>query len=160
VDKRFYPQKADLASGLVEIQPGFWSLLDRQTLVSVAQEHARRALGVSYSVFFLPVSDGIFASVAHEEAPQAETSRLELSPQQMDELHQKRVIANTNGGAAAGYVPIHVDRGRTTELLGLLAIGTRDDGRGYSGDDLKGLVDLGGKIGLALRAVELGESRR
>jgi len=160
VDQRFYPQKADLASGLVEIQPGFWSLLDRQTLVSAAQEHARRALGVSYSAFFLPDPDGIFESVAHDEAPQGVTSRLELSPQQMDELLGKRVIANTNGGAAAGYVPIHVDRGRTTELLGLLAIGTRDNGRGYSGDDLKGLVDLGGKIGLALRAVELGESRR
>jgi hypothetical protein len=35
-----------------------------------------------------------------------------------------------------------------TDLLGVLAVGARDNGRGYSGDELKGLVVLGGKIGL------------
>jgi hypothetical protein len=66
----------------------------------------------------------------------------------MGEFHRKRVIADMAGGHAAGYVPIHVDRGRVTDLLGVLAVGARDNGRGYSGDELKGLVVLGGKIGL------------
>jgi hypothetical protein len=43
VDQRFYPQKGDLASGLVELLPGFWSSPDRQTLVSADEDHARRA---------------------------------------------------------------------------------------------------------------------
>jgi len=159
VDQRFYPQKADLASGLVEILPGFWPLLDRQTLVSAAQDHARRALGIAHAAFFFGSSDGVFERVSLDASPSDGPSRLELTRQQTGELLKKRVIANTNGGPAAGFVPIHVDRGRTTELLGLLAVGKRENGRGYSGDELKALADLGGKIGLAFRAVEMTESR-
>ena len=65
---------------------------------------------------------------------------LHLSSSQEDELHRKRVVANDGGGEAAGYVPIFIDRRKAIEVLGVLAIGDREDGRGFSGDDLKGLV--------------------
>ena len=57
-----------------------------------------------------------------------------------------------------GHVPVYIDRGKTNEVLGLLSIGARDNGKGYSGDELKGLADLGGKIGLALNAIQLGST--
>jgi hypothetical protein len=57
----------------------------------------------------------------------------------------------------AGHVPLFIDRGESNELLGLLSVGARTNGKGYSGDDLKGLVELGNKIGLALNAIKLAE---
>jgi GAF domain-containing protein len=59
----------------------------------------------------------------------------------------------------AGHVPLFVDRGKSNEVLGLLSVGLRTNGRGYSGDDLKGLVELGNKIGLALNAIRMAEKR-
>ncbi len=42
----------------------------------------------------------------------------------------------------------------------MLSIGSRTNGKGYSGDDLKGLVGLGNKIGLALNAIQMAEKRK
>ena len=83
-----------------------------------------------------------------------------ISDEQRKELKKKRVIAAEESGLFVGHVPVYVDRGETNELLGLLSIGPRENGKGYSGDDLKGLAELGGKIGLALNAIQLGSTRR
>lgn len=158
VDERFYPQKADLASGLVEILPEFWAFLDRHTLIPVAEEHIRAVLGVPFTAFYL-AEEGGFELVAHRDTPLGAPPRIELTAKQDEEMRRKRVVASETSGPTVGYVPIHLDRGRAIELTGLIAIGKRTDGRGYSGDELKALADLGGKIGLAMRAIELAEAR-
>jgi hypothetical protein len=81
-----------------------------------------------------------------------------VSEEQRLELERKRVIAAEGVDSIVGHVPVYVDRGKMNELLGLLSIGTRTNGKGYSGDDLKGLTELGGKIGLALNAIRLGST--
>jgi MFS family permease len=129
VDKHFYPQKLDLATGLVEVQPEYWSFLDQQTLIRLVMEHVRDVLGTDHTAVYLA----------------AGPDRFKMAQQLND--------------SAQGHTTITlsvIDRGKTNELLGLLAIGSRTNGKGYSGDDLKGLVELGGKIGLALNAVQLG----
>jgi hypothetical protein len=70
---------------------------------------------------------------------------------------KKRVVASEGSSLIAGHVPLFIDRGESNELLGLLSVGARANGKGYSGDDLKGLVELGNKIGLALNAIKLAE---
>jgi hypothetical protein len=85
---------------------------------------------------------------------------LDLSEKQRLELGKGRVIEEPGGGPLVNHAPIFVDRGKTNELLGLLSIGARDNGKGYSGDDLRGLAELGGRIGLALNALQLGLSAR
>jgi hypothetical protein len=80
-----------------------------------------------------------------------------LSKKQRDELNGKRVVAGEGLGLLVGHVPIFIDRGKSNEILGLLSVGKRVNGRGYSGDDLKGLVELGGNIGLALKAIQMRE---
>jgi GAF domain-containing protein len=143
----------------VEIMPEFWAFLDRETLIPVAQEHVRAVLEVPFTAFYLASKDGKFELAGNEGGQPDVLSRIEPTAKQEAELHQKRVVACDPPGPAVGYVPIHVDRGRAAQLIGLMAIGNRSDGRGYSGDELKALADLGGKIGLALRAIELAEAK-
>ena len=159
VDKHFYPQQDDLTTGLVEIMPEFWAFLDRSTLIPVAEDHVRAVLGVPFTAFYLAEQEGGFKLVETGDTPPGVPSRIKPTASQVDELIRKRVVAAEVSGHAIGYVPIHLDRGRTAELLGLMAIGKRTNGRGYSGDELKALADLGGKIGLAMRAIELAEAR-
>ena len=81
---------------------------------------------------------------------------LTFTEKQRSELEGKRVITANGTGLLVAHVPVFVDRGKANEVRALLSIGARANGKGYSGDDLKGLAELGGKVGLALNAVQLG----
>jgi hypothetical protein len=156
VDSRFYPEKEDLASGLVEVLPEYWAFLNDRKLLQIAQVHIQSALGIRMTAFYGAGGGSGYVLRPEGQPDKGLPMALNLSPTQEEALHRKRVVANDDGGEAAGYVPIFVDRKKVIELLGVLAIGERENGRGFSGDELKGLVELGGKIGLALNAIRLG----
>ncbi len=160
VNRRFYPKKEDLASGLVEVQPEYWGFLDRPTLLRISMEHVRRVLGTKSSAFFLTSEGGGFRLAQQVDDSAGGVTSVQISEKERKELEKKRVIAAEGSGLIIGHVPVYVDRGETSEVLGLLSFGPRENGKGYSGDDLKGLAELGGKIGLALNAIQLGSTRR
>jgi hypothetical protein len=160
VNRRFYPKKLDLASGLVEVQPEYWGFLDRPTLFRISMEHVCRILGTDHAAFFLAAGPGEFHLAQQVEDAAGAATSLRVSEEQRHELEKKRVIAAEGMALIVGHAPVYVDRGKTNELLGLLSIGARENGKGYSGDDLKGLAELGGKIGLALNAIQLGSTLR
>ena len=157
VDKHFYPQKLDLASGLVEVEPAYWGFLDRETLIRLAMGHVCSVLGTEHAAFYLASSTDQFRLAGTFNGSAQEEGTIILSKEQQEELQKKRVIASEGKGSLTGHTPVFIDRGKANEMLGLLSIGSRTNGKGYSGDDLKGLVELGKKIGLALNAVEMGE---
>jgi hypothetical protein len=160
VNQRFYPEKIDLASGLVEVQPEYWGFLDLTTLIRITLDHVHRVLGTSHSAFFLADEGGEFR-LAHEINGSANVmTSLRVTEKQRRELEKNRFVAAEGTDSIVGHVPVYVDRGKTNELLGLLSIGARQNGKGYSGDDLKGLAELGGKIGLALKAIQLGSTSK
>jgi len=155
VDKHFYPHKLDLAAGLVEAAPEYWSFLKQKTLIRLTLKHVRRALGTEHVGFYLASGSGQFEPGGQEHASADGSPSIVLSPKQKEGLLKKRVVASEASGLVAGYVPLFIDRGDAVELLGLLVVGSRVNGRGYSGDDLKGLAALGEKVGLALNAIQL-----
>ncbi len=157
VDKHFYPQKLDLATGLVEVNPEYWSFLDQESLIRLATEHVRNVLGTEHAALYLANGPDQFGLAGQQNGSAKGHPVITLSKRQHNELQKKRVVASEGMGPLVGHVPLFIDRGKSNELLGLLSIGKRTNGRGYSGDDLKGLVELGGKIGLAINAVEMRE---
>ncbi|MGD8634554.1 MAG: hypothetical protein PVF85_13355 [Anaerolineales bacterium] len=157
VDKHFYPQKLDLASGLVEVQPEYWGFLDQEMLTQMAMEHVSNVLGTEHVAFYLPVGQDRYRLAGQMNGLARSSAAVVLSKKQSEGLQNKRVVATEGMDPLVGHVPLFVDRGKSNEMLGLLSIGSRADGRGYSGDDLKGLVELGGKIGLAINAIQMRE---
>jgi hypothetical protein len=149
----------DLASGLVEVQSEYWRFLDRPTLVRLSMEHVSRVLGIDHAAFFLASKGGAFRLAGQVDSSAGGMTSIRVSEEQRKELEKKRVIAAESSDALAAHVPVYIDRGETNEVLGLLSIGARENGKGYSGDDLKALAALGGKIGLALNAIQLGSPR-
>ncbi|MFN2291594.1 MAG: hypothetical protein ACK2UC_10425 [Anaerolineae bacterium] len=159
VNKRFYPKKEDLASGLVEVHPEYWGFLDRPTLLRISMEHVRRVLGTNQATFFLASKRDAFRLAQRVDGSTGGVTSVQFTEEERRELEKKRVIAAEGSDPLVAHVPVYVDRGETSEILGLLSIGARENGKGYSGDDLKGLAELGGKIGLALNAIQLGSTR-
>jgi hypothetical protein len=159
VDKHFYPQKLDLASGLVEVQPEYWGFLDREMIMQLAMEHVSNVLGTEHAAFYLATGADRFQRSGQLNGAALKHTTLNLSKKQYNELQNKRVIPCDGMAPLTGHVPLYIDRGKSNEVLGLLSIGSRTNGKGYSGDDLKGLVELGNKIGLALNAIQMAEKR-
>lgn len=159
VDARFYPQRLDLATGLVEVQPEYWSFLHLDTLARFSMDHVRRVLGTKHAAFYLASGAGEFRLEQQVDASAGETTSIRVADKLREDLEKKRVIAADGAGSLVGHVPVYVDRGNANEVLGLLSIGARENGKGYSGDDLHALAELGGKIGLALNAIRLGSTR-
>jgi hypothetical protein len=145
VNKRFYAGKEDLVSGMVEVQPEYWGLLDQASLMRISLEHVRRALGTRHAAFFLAAAEGEFRWAAGGDGLAGGPTSIRLSEKQRRALEQKRVVAVETMVPLVVHVPVFVDRGKMNEVLGLLSIGARENGKGYSGDDLKGLADLGGR---------------
>jgi hypothetical protein len=160
VNARFYPQKIDLASGLVEVQPEYWGFLQLDTLIRFSMDHVCRVLGTKRAAFYLASGPGEFRLEQQVDDSAAGVTSITLSDKSRQDLEKKRVSVAEGVEALVGHVPVYVDRGQANEVLGLLSIGARENGRGYSGDDLRALAELGGKIGLALNALRLGTGRR
>ena len=160
VNRRFYPEKADLASGMVEVQPEYWGFLDRGALMRIAMDHVRSVMGTSHAAFYLEAEPGTFHLEGRAAGSEGPAATIALSDRSRLDLEKKRVARVVDGGPVSAHVPLYVDRGKATEVLGLLAIGERSNGQGYSGDDLRALAELGGKIGLVLNAIRLGEESR
>lgn len=159
VDARFYPQKIDLATGLVEVQPEYWGFLTLDSLLRFSMDHVRRVLGTKHAAFYLASGAGEFRLEQQVGDSAGGATSIVVHDRPRQELEKKRVITAEGAGSLVGHVPVYVDRGNANEVLGLLSIGARENGKGYSGDDLHALAELGGKIGLALNAVRLGSSR-
>lgn len=159
VDARFYPQKIDLATGLVEVQPEYWGFLTLDSLLRFSMDHVRRVLGTKHAAFYLASGAAEFRLEQQVGDSAGGATSIVVHDRPRQELEKKRVITAEGAGSLVGHVPVYVDRGNANEVLGLLSIGARENGKGYSGDDLHALAELGGKIGLALNAVRLGSSR-
>jgi hypothetical protein len=121
-------------------------------------EHVRRVLGTNHAAFFLGDEGGEFRLAQQVDGSAGGMTSVLLSEEQRHELEKKRVIAAESSGLLVDHIPVYVDRGNTNEVLGLLSVGPRENGKGYSGDDLKGLAELGGKAGLALNAIRIAAS--
>lgn len=156
VEKRFYPHKTDLSQGLVEVDADFWGFISSADLISASARHVQDKLGATPVAVYSQDAKGIqrrqqvLAAAGH-----AVPATLSLSKESLKEFTSKRVDTFEQAAPFAALVPLHVPGRQALELRGVLALGPKRDGRGYSGEELKALYELGGKIGLAMLAVAL-----
>ncbi|MCW5888531.1 MAG: hypothetical protein KIT07_10455, partial [Anaerolineales bacterium] len=68
-------------------------------------------------------------------------------------LEHKKGILTENGKPFVLTVPIYLGRRKGPELLGVLRLGKRKQGRGFSGGDIKTLAAFGAKLGEPIYAL-------
>lgn len=152
INKRLYADNTNLARELVELAPDMRNLL---TVPALAQVVATRITGLLQSregAVYLPERGRNFKVVASTEKRANGSSQLKLSEKAHKELGAGKVSSD---GVAGLLVPLYVPRLRTKELVGVLAVGQRKNGRGYSSDDRRALAELGAEVGTAIYAAQL-----
>jgi hypothetical protein len=154
INKRLYPDNANLARELVEISdPRF--ALSAPALTKQVAERISRVLGSDEGAVYL--TDGKGFKLAAKAGKAKAEPKFGLDAKARAELSAGKI---TSDGPGHLLVPLYVPRLRNKELVGALALGLRKNGRGYSSDDKAALVELGGHVGTALYAAQLRSRRR
>lgn len=159
IDKRFYPHKKDLSVGLVEIEQGFWPFISLPRLLDSSLSHIAETLKCQPTAVYLKGPGGRLKPVRSLGVQIKTLHPFTVSKKQLAEFERKRVAAFEGSGSFSALVPLAI-AGRSKGMLGTIAFGPRANGRGYSGEDLKSLVELGSRIALAIHAVELRSAQK
>ena len=109
------------------------------------------------AVYVAGEKDDVYRLVASTDRRTIRTRTLRLSKKMKITLEAGQVLIQ---GPFQLMVPLYVPRLRSKELVGLLGIGLRKDGRGYSSDDKRALVELGGEVGIAIYAAQLRTKKK
>lgn len=153
INRRLFPENIDLSQGLVEIDPDVWHWVDLQTILNATLHHLKGIYSFTNAGIYQLKSENEFRSVAALGSTLQELSVLKLTKPEMELLAAKKGVVDDDGNPYAVLIPIYLARRNSSEVLGLLRLGKREKGRGYSGDDIKTLVSFGAKLGKAVFAL-------
>lgn len=149
INRRVYSDNSKLARELVEISdPRF--TLSKPALARLVAERVSKVMGSEHGAVYFADGAGyrLAAAAKGTKAP----ARLRLDKKTQPALEAGKTLT---GGPLHLLAPLYVPRLRSKQVVGLLAIGLRKQGRGYSSDDRAALAELGGQVGTALYAAEL-----
>jgi hypothetical protein len=113
----------------------------------------------SSGALFLEERNKLILTEVHNIHP-SDAYKFQFSEEVMKKLESASVINLPDGGPFAMLVPLTVARLKVYDLVGVLAIGPRSKGRGYSRDHLTDLSALGRNAGMALHMLNLNERKR
>jgi len=154
INAYFFAAQDKLAVGLIEIEPGYWPFIDRDELLKATVRHVSGAMTSAPVAVYLREDDGVFhPQVAHGTSP-ADLPEFTPTSDMADSFNSRRAVVIEDGPFVV-LVPLLVPRASTPDILGLLAIGAKSMGRGYSGYDLRALVELGEGVAKALSAIRM-----
>lgn len=147
INRRLFPENIDLSQGLVEINPDFWVWVGLPKIMNATLDHVEDIYSCSTAAIYLKKSQNEFLPVAALGIPLSKLEPFKLNKEEQESLQRKKGILHEKVDPFAISIPIHLPRRKDAEILGVLRLGKRKAGRGYSGDDVKTLVSFGAKLG-------------
>jgi hypothetical protein len=155
INRRLFPENIDLSQGLVEINPDFWDWVGLPKIMNATLDHLEDIYSCSAAAIYLKRSENEYLPVAALGVPVSKLEPYKPTREEQELFLQKRGIISEKAEPFAIAIPIHLPRRNAAEILGILRLGKRKQGRGYSGDDVKTLVTFGAKLGQPVYAFAL-----
>ncbi|HSH81227.1 MAG TPA: AAA family ATPase [Herpetosiphonaceae bacterium] len=166
VDRRFYREKVDFRQAFTDFAGEVRTIIELQELVRVLVDRTTGLLHVAHAAVFLRGADGRFhlaeASKRDQRHPAGQPLRgpiLLLEAATIERL-QAGVVAQPKQESFPLLVPLRVPRPGGSDLVGVLALGPRLSGQGYSYDDHQLLMGLADQAGTAIRVAQLIDEKQ
>jgi len=159
VNTRFYQDRIDYSEALVELQPGMWDYLTPGDLGHTLVSKIPALLQSTSGALFIQERKGFTLVEVHDVHP-SEASKLHFPEDVLKKLGEGKALDVPEGKPFTLLVPLCVPRLKVYDLVGILALGARTKGRGYSRDHLTDLTSLGHSAGTALYMLQLNEKKR
>lgn len=156
VNKRFYPDNANLIKEFIEFSPEVRSVIKLKQLLEVVTRRASALLNVEHAAILLG-SNAQFRRAA--SYPSAGKASAVIKPDKAvrAQLQKGQTVAR---GKNILWVPLYLQRVRSHDVLGVMVLGPRKNRAGYSSDDKKALSKLGAEIGVSIYTAQLRETKK
>ncbi|KAM3095093.1 GAF domain-containing protein [Phormidesmis sp. 146-35] len=158
VNRHFYPHKLDLSRDFVEFLPEARATIDLSDLLQILIHRTLEILHILHGAIFIKdANDQLQLAEVQHLSPEAVQS-IEWSDRSLDQMHKGEVSRQPESSAFSLLVPLMLQRGEQSELIGVLALGPRQDGRQYSMDELWTFKKLANRAGTAIYIAQLNRS--
>ena len=157
VDRRFKPEEIDFSGTIVEFSPEAQLMLSSNDILKILARQAKEQLSLSEAEIYLKHENG---DLILSEPPQEESAaRLLLIPgKERAMLEGGDVVVPADTSHYSLYLPLSLKRASKPDFLGVLALGTRESGVGYSSSVIRSLQKFGVEAGKVLYIAKLRES--
>jgi hypothetical protein len=159
VNNRFYKDRIDYNEALVELKPEMWAYLTPSDLSHTLVTAVPALLQSTSGALFMRERHGLVLTEVHNLHP-SDANKFQFSEELMKKLESATVVTVPEGRAFAILVPLTVSRLKVYDLVGVLALGARHQGRGFSRDHVNDLSALGRNAGMALYMLKLNEKKQ
>jgi len=158
VNTRFYKDRIDYSEALIELRPEMWDFLTPtdlgHTLVTIIPALLQSANGA----LFIQEKKALKLTEVHNMHP-SDADRFKFTEDALKKLENATIVILPETKPFAMLVPLTVSRFNVNDLVGVLAVGPRTQGRGYSRDHQNDLSALGRNAGMALHMLKLNEKK-
>lgn len=152
INRRLFPENIDLSVGLIEINPDLWNWVSLPKILAATLDHLQSIYSCDVAAVYLKKGND-YKPVAATGLSKNSLKPFQPNATEKNSLEHKKGIVHENEKPFITTVPIYLARRKAPELLGVLRLGKRLQGRGYSGDDIKTLVSFGAKLGQPVYAL-------
>ena len=157
VDKHFKPEEIDFSGAIVEFSPDAQLMLSSKDILKILVHQVKEQLSVSEAAIFLKHENGnlILSEPVQDEA--VDGSQV-IPAWGITLLEKGDVVVPSNASQYSLYLPLVLKRASKPEFLGVIALGRREGGIGYSSSVIKSLQKFGVDAGKVLYVAKLRES--
>jgi len=158
VDRRMKPEEVSFieTSSLLALE--VQALLPPGDLLATLVRAVAGQLNLASVAAYTPADGGRLVLARETPAGAGSPPELPVDEATRDILRQGRIVPTPEGSGFSHFVPLTTARTLTHSLSGVLALGPRQNGRGYTTPMERNLRELGVEAGKALYVAQLRES--
>jgi MFS family permease len=153
INRRLFPENIDLSQGLIELNENLWNWFSLPRILDSTLEHLEAIYGHQVSAIYLRNTLADYRPAASRGIDKSELKPYEPTTAEQEVFQHKKGILDEGGKPFVLTVPVYLARRRAPELIGVLRLGKRKQGRGFSGGDVKTLAGFGAKLGEPIYAL-------
>jgi signal transduction histidine kinase len=155
IDRAFYREKVDFRQALFAFSREVRTMIDLPDLLRVLVERVTDLFHVAHGAVFMLAADGSNQQVESRRLPLSPgaTKPLPLDGDLLDQLQSGEVVSRPRDSTFPLLVPLLSPGER--DLVGVLALGSRLSGLGYSHDDRALLIQFADQAGTAIYVAQL-----
>jgi hypothetical protein len=157
VDRHFKPEEIDFSGSIVEFSPEAQLMLSSSDILKILTQQVREQLNLSDAEIYLKHENGnmILSEPLQDESA---VPVLIIPERERSMLESRDVVVPVDLSRYSLYIPLSLKRASKPEFLGVLALGMRENGIGYSSSVIKSLRNFGVEAGKVLYIAKLRES--
>jgi signal transduction histidine kinase len=160
VDRHFYRAKVDFRQALIAFSREVRTIIDLPHLLHVLINRVTDLLHITHGAVFLIAADGANQLATARNLPSGETLPASLEESLMAWLRSGEIVHQPKDPIFPLLVPLAAPRVEERDLVGVLALGPRLSGQGYSRDDQALLMGLADQAGTAIYVAQLIEEKQ